>query len=303
MEKRRGKVSIISINYNNAAVTCEMLASLERVIYQDFEVIIVDNGSEENPDVIEQNFPWIKLIKTGKNLGFAGGNNAGFHAATGDYFLLLNNDTEVESGFLEPLVEKMETDPRVGIVSSKLLYYYSDRIVQYAGSTSINPFTGRSRFIGQQEQDQEQFCHSCPTHFGHGAAMMVSRDVIKKVGLMADLFFLYYEELDFCERIRRAGYTIWFIGSSVVYHKESMSVGKQSPLKVYYMSRNRLLFVRRNIRGIKLAINLLFFSIVSLPKNLLTYLIKNRPDLAKSFLAGYFWNWTHFNIHQNSKLI
>lgn len=301
-EMGRPLVSIITINYNNAAVTEELIESLNQVSYPNFEVLVIDNGSAENPDRIKQRYPYITLIKTGKNLGFAGGNNVGFQQAKGKYFLMLNNDTEVEPDFITPLVDKLESDPKAGVISSKLIYYNSDGIIQYAGSTPMNMLTGRSKFIGQKEKDSGQYNSCYPTHFCHGAAMMIPRKVVNEVGLMADLYFLYYEELDFCERIRKAGYTLWFAGLSKVLHKESMSVGKESALKAYYMTRNRLLFLRRNGKGIKLAASLAFFTFVSMPKNMLTYASQKRYDLLKAALSGYIWNWHNGNIHSNPKL-
>lgn len=303
MEKR-GKplVSIIAINYNNAAITCELLSSLQKVTYPNLEVIVVDNGSNENPDCIQENYPWVKLLKTGKNLGFAGGNNFGFQAARGEYYLLLNNDTEVDPGFLEPLVERLQSDPYAGVASSKLVYHNTDSLIQYAGSTPINKFTGRNNFIGQKEKDQGQYDTCCETYYGHGAAMMIPKKIVEKVGLMADLYFLYYEELDFCERIKKAGYKIWYVGASKVYHKESMSVGKASPLKTYYMTRNRLLFMRRNGKGLPLAMSMLFFTFISIPKNAISHIIQKRYDLLKAMLKGFTWNWYNFNIYDNPKL-
>ena len=101
-------VSIVSINYNSADVTCEMLDSIKKISYPNVEVIIVDNASKEDPSIMTQKHPWIKYFRSETNLGFAGGNNLGFKHANGKYFLMLNNDTEVPENFLEPLVNMME---------------------------------------------------------------------------------------------------------------------------------------------------------------------------------------------------
>ncbi|WMJ73211.1 glycosyltransferase family 2 protein [Cytophagaceae bacterium ABcell3] len=296
------KVSIITINFNGASVTCDLIESLRNVTYPNFEVIVVDNASQENPDIIKERYPEVVLIKNKENLGFAGGNNAGFRAASGKYFMLLNNDTEVHPEFLHPLVARLESDPLAGAVSSKLIYHNTDGIIQYAGSSMINPYTGRSSFLGQKEKDQGQYDVCCQTHYAHGAAMMVPRRVVEEVGLMADLYFLYYEELDFCERIKEAGYAIWYIGTSVVYHKESMSVGKQNPIKTYYMTRNRLVYMRRNVRGIKLFISMLYFTVIAMPKHTLSHLAARRKDLLKAFYRGVAWNLTNHKIFGNPKI-
>lgn len=295
-------VSIVTVNYNGVAVTSELLSSLRRLSYPDYEIIVVDNGSKENPDSLKEEYPEIHLIKTGANLGFAGGNNKGFEVAKGKYILMLNNDTEVHPDFLFPLVEKMEKDLTAGAVSPKLIYYNSNNLIQYAGSSLINPYTGRSKYRGHKEYDAGQYDDCCHTHYAHGAAMMFRKDILNEIGMMADLYFLYYEELDFCERIKEAGYKIWYVGTSVVYHKESMTVGKQNALKTYYMTRNRLVFMRRNVKGWKKLVSLCFFSFVSLPKNTVDFLVQNRMDLLKAFYKGYMWNWYNRKIHDNPKL-
>ena len=172
------KVSIISINYNQAEVTCEMLSSLQKLTYPNVEIIVIDNGSPTDPtQIITSSFPDIKYIRSNHNLGFAGGNNLGIKNSTGDYIMFLNNDTEVDPGFLEPLVQLFESNPYAGLASSKILYHNSDDVIQYAGSTSINPFTGRNKRIGFMEKDSGQYESIRETDLGHGAAMMVPRKV------------------------------------------------------------------------------------------------------------------------------
>lgn len=296
-------VSIVSINYNGAAVTCEMLESLKKISYPNIEVIIVDNASKEDPSSIFENHPWIKFIRSDKNLGFAGGNNLGFKEATGKYFLMLNNDTEVPTDFLEPLVERLELDATIGCVSPKIIFHHSPGVLQFAGFNPINPFTVRGTAIGYGMQDDGRFDQSHPTSRAHGAAMMVSRKVVEEIGLMADLYFLYYEEMDYCERIKRAGYSIWYESRSTIFHKESISTGKGSTLKTYYLTRNRILYQRRNVKGITLFISILFLMIVSIPKNTIQYLIKGKMDMLKAFYQGVYWNLKNHNIHSNESLI
>lgn len=296
-------VSIVSINYNGARVTCEMLESLRRITYPNIEVIIVDNASAEDPSVIVQEHPWITFIRSDKNLGFAGGNNLGFNAAKGKYFLMLNNDTEVPPGFLEPMVARFENDANVGAVSPKITFHHSPGIIQFAGFNPINPYTGRGTAIGFGEKDNGQYNQSHVTSRAHGAAMMVSRRLVENIGLMADLFFLYYEEMDYCERIKRAGFTIWYEASSEIFHKESISTGKGSTLKTYYLTRNRLLYQRRNVKGFRLFVSLIFFFFVSIPKNTIQYLLKGKTDMLKAFWKGVLWNLKAKDIHRNESLI
>ena len=296
-------VSIVSINYNGAQVTGEMLDSLKKITYPNIEVIIVDNASKEDPTIIAEKHPWIKFIRSDKNLGFAGGNNLGFKQASGKYFLMLNNDTEVPEGFLEPLVERMESDPTIGAVSPKIIFHHTPGMLQFAGFEPINPLTVRGNAIGYGKQDNGDFDKSMPTSRAHGAAMMVSRKVVEEIGLMADLYFLYYEEMDYCERIKKAGYSIWFEAGSKIFHKESMATGKGSTLKTYYLTRNRILYQRRNVKGIALFVSILFLTFVSIPKNTLQYLLKGKIEMLKAFYKGVIWNLKNHNIHSNESLI
>ncbi|MBC3539163.1 glycosyltransferase family 2 protein [Rufibacter sediminis] len=293
-------VSVISVNYNQAAVTCEMVASLRKVTYPHVEIIVVDNASPtDDPTMIKEQFPEVKLIRSSVNLGFAGGNNLGIAQAQGEYLLFLNNDTEVEPGFLEPLVELFQKNEKAGIASPKIIYHGTDQIIQYAGSKGINPWTGRSITIGQLEQDNGQHDVSSATVLADGAAMMIPMHVIQKVGVMPELYFLYYEELDWCEMIKRAGYTCHYVASSVVYHKESVSVGKASVLKTYYMNRNRLLFIRRNITGLALYTSVLIFLLAAIPKKAVAFSLRREGKHLKALARGLWWNLTARNIHHH----
>jgi GT2 family glycosyltransferase len=290
-------VSIISINYNQVQVTGELLASLRQVTYPNIEILVVDNASpHEDPGMLEQVYPEIKLIRSAVNLGFAGGNNLAIAQATGKYLLFLNNDTEVAPGFLEPLVNLFETNALAGCASPKIIYHGTDNLIQYAGSMGINSWTGRSKTIGQFEKDQGQHNTSRLTSLIDGAAMMIPRKVIQQVGLMPELYFLYYEELDWCETIKRNGYTCHYVAASRIYHKESVSVGKASVLKTYYIHRNRLLFIRRNLQGWPFCTSALVFLLVAMPKLCLLYGLKGEWKHFRAIWRGLKWHLHNPNL-------
>jgi len=284
-------VSIITVNYNQSAVTKEFLASFKNITYPETEIIVIDNGSpNDTPEKLLEEFPDIHLIISKENLGFAGGNNLGVKVAKGKYCLFINNDTEVEPDFLEPMVERMESSPDIGILSPKIKFHHTPDTIQYAGYSPFNPITMRQHLIGYRQKDEGQFDKGGYTFAGHGAAMMVPMSVIKEVGMMAELFFLYYEEHDWCERIKMAGYKAYYEPRSTVWHKESLSTGKESPLKAYYINRNRILFARRNVRkGLRWITILYLFTLV--PLNLsLRYLRHKQFDLLKETWKGVLWN-------------
>ena len=299
-------ISIVSLNYDHPEVTCEMLESLRNVSYKNIEIIIVDNASpNDDPKIIKERFPEITFIKSDKNLGFPGGNDLGIRVAKGKYILLLNNDTEVTPGFLEPLVAKMEQNSNIGIVSPKIKFFAPPQLLQYCGITPINLLTIRSKGIGYEEVDSGQYDCDTEQAYAHGAAMMVRKEAIEKAGMMADIYFLYYEELDWCYRIKQVGYSIWYVHNSLIFHKESISTGRFSPLKTYYINRSRLLYMRRHVKGFNLLIASLFQLLVAFPKNIFVYLIKNDIKNLKAYFKAIWWitkNWFNPQIHINPKL-
>lgn len=299
-------VSIVSVNYGQTSLTLEMIRSLIAITYPNFEILIVDNGSPQScKSAVNAEFPKVKVIESVKNLGFAGGNNLGIKEAHGKYLLFINNDTEVEPDFLEPMVKLAESDLQIGMISPKLKFYFSENknIIQWAGSSGLSLLTVRGQSRGDFEVDNGQYDEVMPTQLIHGAAMLVPMEAIRKVGLLPDIYFLYYEELDWAEAIKRAGYKLYYQGQSTVYHKESMSVGKNSPLKTYYMTRGRLIFTRRNRSGLKLLLAILFFAFLTIPKNLLL-MIKNKEwKLAGAFLQGIGWHFKPRNVLVTPKLM
>ncbi|MEL6975842.1 MAG: glycosyltransferase family 2 protein [Bacteroidota bacterium] len=292
-------VSIITVNYNESLVTMEFLESIRKLTYPNVEVIVVDNDSpNDDPDAIKTAFPEIQLIKSHENLGFAGGNNLGVKHSKGELLLFVNNDTIVPEHFLEPLVETLQNDSKIGMVSPKIKFHWDPTLIQYAGYTPMNKWTIRNSSIGYHQKDDGTFDVPKETQSIHGAAMMVPRRVVEAVGMMTEIYFLYYEEHDWAEMIKRAGYKIFYQPKSYILHKESVSTGKFSPLKTYYISRNRILFARRNFKPFSLFISLVFQVFVSIPKNLLKFTVKREFEHLKAFWRAVSWNLTH-----SSKLI
>ncbi len=287
-------VSFLTVNYQQAEVTGDLLRSLEALSYPHWECIVVDNGGpESNLEQICAPYDWVKFIRSDENLGFAGGNNLGYPACKGDYIFLINNDTEVPEGFLEPILNFAEQHPQLGALSPLIHYYEPKGVVQYAGATPMNKITLRNSGIGVGEVDKGQFKKAYQVPFTHGAAMLLPRKVIEQVGLMREDYFLYYEELDWCERIRQAGFEIWFVGHSYLWHKESVSTGVNSPLKTYYLNRNRLLFARRNYPWYIRLLNYLYFSLIAVPKNMLSLWRSGEKGQAQAFWRAYTYNLSH----------
>jgi len=288
-------VSIITVNFNQSLVTEQLLQSISATnTYPYTNIIVVDNGSKQNDtEKWKLNYPDIEFIRSDVNLGFAGGNNLGVKAAKGDYLFFVNNDTEFTPGLVQSLVEVLDSHPEVGMVSPKIMYFDEPGMIQYAGYTPMNYYVARNYTVGQFEMDKGQYDNiTGPTGYGHGAAMMVRKEAIEKAGAMAENFFLYYEEMDWCDRIRKAGYQIWVDTRATIFHKESVSVGKVSGLKEYFMNRNRILFIRRNAPGLaKLFFYIYFIGLVT-PRNVLKYIKDKHKGFTGLLFKAIWWNIT-----------
>lgn len=291
------RVSVITVNYNEAEVTCALLDSIRRQPYRDVEVIVVDNASRDNPEALfGSRYPEVIFLRSEQNLGFAGGNNLALPYATGAYLFFVNNDAELTDDTIEQLLQLFQTQPEAGIASPLICYapeagvHSGPDLIQYAGMTPIHPLTGRNRTIGHREPDLGQFTQPEQTAYAHGAAMMVPRRVLEQAGPMQEDFFLYYEELDWSERIRKAGWQVWVQPRAKVYHKESLTVQKLGALKTYYLNRNRVWFMRRHFGRLQRIGFYIYLGLVMAPKNIIVYTLHGEWSNLRAFLQGVWWN-------------
>ena len=282
--------SVITINYNGLKDTCELIESLP-LEDKSIEVIVVDNASKEDEaSIIASRYPQVKVIRSEQNLGFAGGNNLGIKAAQGKNLFFINNDVmfKPQTSDIRHLISRLETDDKIGAVCPKIRFAWGDKPIQFAGYTTLSRYTMRNSSIGFGETDKGQYDIAHPTPYAHGAAMMVKREAIEKAGLMPECYFLYYEELDWSMMFTRAGYDIWYEPACTIYHKESQSTGQYSPLKTYYLTRNRLLFVKRNIQGLRRYITSTYLLLVVAPRDICKYILHRQFNLASATTKGIF---------------
>lgn len=279
------RLSIITINYNGVKDTCELIDSIP--FNSNMEVIVVDNASKQDEaSIISEKYPHIKVIRSKQNLGFAGGNNLGIKEAKGKYILLINNDTYFKEFNIDSLIERLESSDKIGIVCPKLRFAWGCNPIQFTGYTPLSTITVRNLAIGFGEEDNSQYDTAHPTPYAHGAAMLIKRKAINKVGLMPECFFLYYEELDWSMMFTRAGYEIWYDPACTVYHKESQTTGQNSPLRTYYITRNRLLLVKRNYKGINKYLSYIYLIGIVAPRDIIKFTLKGRLDLVKAVYRG-----------------
>jgi len=198
----------------------------------------------------------------------------------------INNDTFIKDFNINVLINRLESSNEIGMVCPKIRFAWEDNPIQFAGYTKLSRITLRNKAIGFGEKDMGQHNTPHPTPYAHGAAMLVKREALEKVGKMPECYFLYYEEYDWSIMFRRAGYEIWYEPLFTIYHKESKSTGQNSPLKTYYITRNRLLLARRNEKTyIKYIIYCYLIGIVAL-RDILKYSISGNFKLAAATTKG-----------------
>lgn len=287
------ELSIITVNYNGLEDTC---ALIDTITFNDnMEVIVVDNGSIINEaSLIQQRYPQVKTIRSNQNLGFAGGNNLGIKAANGRFLYFINNDTLLSlqtsnvrpQNSFQPLIDRLNSSNKIGMVCPKIRFAWGNHPIQFAGYTPLSTTTLRNRSIGYGEEDHGQYDEAHPTPYAHGAAMMIKREALEKVGGMPECYFLYYEELDWSMMFQRAGYKIWYEPACTIFHKESQSTGSDSPLKIYYITRNRFLFAKRNVKRPLRYITYSYLALIVGLRDVLRYSLRGRFDQIKAMTKG-----------------
>ncbi len=251
------------------------------------EVIVVDNASQnDEASIISKKYPTVKVIRSIKNLGFAGGNNIGIKAAKGKYIFLINNDTFFKEFKIDPLIERLEASHKIALLCPKICFAWGNKPIQYAGYTPLSRITIRNHSIGYGEEDNGQYDTAQPTPYAHGAAMFIKKEIIDKVGYMPECYFLYYEELDWSMMFTRAGYEIWYDPSCTIYHKESQSTGQNSILRTYYITRNRLMLVKRNWQGLYKYLAYIYLIFVVTSRDIFKFTISGRFSYLKATIKG-----------------
>lgn len=245
------KVSIVVLNWNGLENTLECIESLSKTNYPNYEIIVVDNGSSDgSSQTLKDRRYKITLLENAENLGFSAGNNVGILYAIEhgtDYVFLINNDTIVDPDVLKVLVDVSERDALAGMIGPKIYDFYEPDKIWFAGAY-IDWKTGESPHSGKGQIDKGQFNTVIEVDRLTGCAMLIKRAVFEKIGLLDPDYFLYFEDVDFCVRARKAGYKSICVQYAKVWHKESMSTKAKdgSPLHTYYHNRNRLLFLKKH---------------------------------------------------------
>jgi GT2 family glycosyltransferase len=252
MQKAEPKVAIVILNWNSFEVTLDCLVSLRKMEYRNYEVVLVDNGSiDSSPDKLAESAPEVRIIRNSKNLGFTGGNNVGLRDAlerNPDYLLLLNNDTIVAPDFLTQLVSVAESDPRIGILNPKIYYFEPSNRIWHAGGEH-KPWWSSAKQLGLKKIDNGDYDTVREVSFVTGCALLIKTGIVRQVGLLDEMYFLGWEDLDWTVRVMRAGFKAYYVPQSKIWHRESYDTKKNGGKKLrdYYGIRNSILFARKHM--------------------------------------------------------
>ncbi len=235
--------------------TLEAVDSVEKMDYRNLEIVVIDNDSREGlGDRLAEHHPDVRFIENEVNLGFAGGYNVGIRAALekgAEYVLLMNSDAIADSKMLRQLVDVCESDLRIGIIGPTI-YFADGRRIWYQGG-SVNRFLGYTSHPGKGDTAPRLKNGPAETEYVSGCVMLIRRGVFDAIGLLDEDYFLYYEDVDLCERARGT-YRILFYPEATALHKVGSSVGaggsgRLPPLRAYYFARNMFIFTEKHQRG------------------------------------------------------
>lgn len=288
-------VYIILVNYNGKEHTIECIKSLSQINYENYKIIVIDNNSTDGCiDELKESFEEVIVIKNNDNLGFAKANNIGIKYAmdnSGEYVLLLNNDTIVEKDFLDQLIKPFMEHKinKIGLTIGKIRYYDDKSLLWYAGGR-INYFKANSQVYGLNETDIGQYDEEKEVEFATGCCMLISKDTLDRVGYLSDEYFLYYEDTDYSCKIINSGLKMIYVPKSIIYHKESVATNKFSYNYQYYFARNRLLFIKNNMK-FKSKITGYPITILWLVKKIILDKFQFKPcfDGIRDFLRGKYY--------------
>lgn len=281
------RVSIIVVNTNELHHLKRCLPSLARQNYPDYEVIVVDNVSSDGSlEYIAETFPWVRVVRNRANLGYAGANNVGLQHASGDYFAVLNPDTEVEAGWLQALIQTLEQHPQAGMATPKILLLENrERLNTCGNNVSLTGLT----FCRGLDESGDRYNQLERIAAVSGAAFVMRRQVWEQIGGFDENFFIYFEETDLSLRASLAGYDVLYVPDARIYHLYRF---KFSARKCFYQERNRYLALLKTLRWRTL--------LVMLPLLLLSeviawgYAALHTPAHLRGKLASYGWligNW------------
>lgn len=289
--KAKPLISIITLNWNETETTCQFLESTRKLLYKNYEVLVCDMGSASDPTmhIIAGNYPNTRILKADRH-SHEHGVNWAIRQAKGDFILLINNHTELADNTLDDLLSPFLADNILGVTCPKIRSYHKKNEIQYAGYNALNKLTGTKSIIGHKKQDKGQYDTPYYTHGAYSGAMMMKKNVIEQAGMLPPNFFIYFDDHDVSARILKTGYKILYQPKAVVYNKETALPSEKSAINVYYNTRNRIFFMRKNSSRLHFFAFLFFFLFFSIPAATFKFLLKRQFSHLQSFFKGIWWN-------------
>ncbi|MBS1751148.1 MAG: glycosyltransferase family 2 protein [Bacteroidetes bacterium] len=285
-------VSVITLNWNQTVQTCQFLESTKKLKYANYEVLVCDMGSavDPGPAIFSGKFPNTRLLKMDNAGRASGGVNWAVKQAKGDFILFINNHTEVTETLIEDLLSPFLNDNALGVTCPKIRSYHQKDIIEFAGYKPLNIVTGRSSLIGNNQRDNGQYDKLAYTHGAYTGAMMLRKTVIEKVGMFPQNFFIYFDDADLSARIKKKGFKILYQPKALVYSRTALNSSGKTAMQVYYTTRNRILYMRRNCNFFQFFVFALFFTLVVFPFNLFRFSLTRKFGHLFSFLKAILWN-------------
>jgi GT2 family glycosyltransferase len=287
------RVSVIIVNHNGQQVLGPLLDSLKHQTLSDFETLVIDNASRDSSvSFIQRNFDWVKVVQNQRNMGFAGALNQGIALSSGKYVMMLNNDVVLDARVLEELQGFLENDPNVAIVQPKIKSQQNKNTFDYAGAAGgYIDFLGypfcRGRLFETVEADHGQYDDPCYVFWAGGAAFMVRRDVLRRIGMLDTRLFMYHEETDLCWRANLAGFRVACNPATSVYHSGShtfKALGAENQFFLMHRNSFHLLFKYYDLRTLFAVIpTRALFEIL----NMFFSLFKRRSAEARSIVRAF----------------
>jgi len=252
--KKKPEVAVVILNYNTRDQLKRFLPRILESTYANLKVIVADNGSSDGSiDFLERHFnDQIEIIDLKENHGFAKGYNLALQKVNSPYYIILNSDIEVTENWIAPIIEQMEGDQTIGAVQPKIKAHFRQQYFEHAGASGGYmdkwgfPFC-RGRIISTIEEDKNQYNSIQEVFWASGAALFVKSKLFKDLGGFDDDFFAHMEEIDFCWRLKRAGFKVMVNPESTVYHVGGGTLNYQSPFKTYLNFRNSYYMLTKNV--------------------------------------------------------
>ncbi len=299
--QKKSLISILIVNFNGLRFLKTCFDSLRKCTYPNVEIVFVDNCSTDNSvEFVQENYPEVKILRNAENYMFARGNNEGIKIAQGEYICLLNNDVDVDPGFIEPIIEVFEKHAEIGACQSKLLEMKNRNHLEYTGACggfidwAGYPFL-RGRIMNETEPDHGQYNLPLSLFWASGACLFLRKEALIDSGLLDEEFQLHMEEIDLCWRLRLGGWEIYSIPESKIWHYGGGTLNHSDPVKIYYNFRNNIFMMLKNLQTTNLILRLPIRWILDAIALIRSFLVF-QFSMAFAILKAYGWLLSHLGI-------